>query len=79
MEVSTAATKEELKEVVVDIEKEHDVSNAEEEASLKNSLIFLIPLKKSNPDSLISYVDLSLMRASDGTKKLDGLIAWKRI
>ena len=35
-------------------------------------MIFIIPLEKSGPDLLISYVNQSFMRASDVMKELDG-------
>ena len=38
----------------------------------KLSLIFPIPVKESDPDSLILYVNQSLMTTSDGIKELDG-------
>ena len=43
-----------------------------EEAPSKLSLIFPIPVKKSDPDALILYVNQLLMTASDGMKELDG-------
>ena len=61
MEVPNAATEKELKEVVVDIEKEYEPS-----------LMFPLDLEESDPDSLISYVNQLFMRASDGMKQLDG-------
>ena len=42
------------------------------EAQSKPSLIFPLPVKNINPDSLISCVNQSLMAASDGMKELDG-------
>ena len=38
----------------------------------KPSLIFPLPVEESDPDSLISSVNQSLMTASAGTKELDG-------
>ena len=43
-----------------------------EEAPLKSSFIFLIPVEESNPDSFISYVNQSLMTALNGMKELNG-------
>ena len=40
------------------------------EAPSKPSLIFPLPVKESDPDSSISYVNQSLMTASDGMKVL---------
>ena len=61
-----------LKEVVVDIEKEYDVSESIREAPLQPLLIFPLHLKKNEPDLLISYVNQSLRTALDGMMELDG-------
>ena len=42
------------------------------EAPSKLILIFPIPVEENDPDSLISYVNQSLMTATDGMKELDG-------
>ena len=42
------------------------------EAPSKPSLIFPLPVEENDPDSLISYVNQSLITASDGMKELDG-------
>ena len=72
IEVPNAATEKELKEVVVDIEKEYDVSESMGEVPLKPLLISPLPLEESDHDSLISYVNYSLMKATYGMKELDG-------
>ena len=61
------------KGVAVDVEKEYGVPNSVRESPLKHSLIFPIPWEESCSDSLISFVNQSLMRASDGMKELDVL------
>ena len=71
MEVPNAAIEKELKEVVVDIKKEYDVSESMGEAPLKPLFIFPLPVDKSDPDLLISYLNQSLMTASDGMKERD--------
>ena len=71
MEASIAATEKELKDILVNIENEYNASESMEEAPLKPLFIFPLPLKQSDPDSLISYVNQSLMRASYGMKELD--------
>ena len=42
------------------------------EALSKASLIFTLPVEESDPDSLISYTNQSLMTVSDDMKELDG-------
>ena len=53
MEVPTAASKRGL-EVVIDLKKEYGLSETMGEAPSKPSLIFTIPVKEIDPDSLIS-------------------------
>ena len=72
MEVPLAASERGL-EVLIDIKKEYGLSDTMGEAPSKPSLIFPIPVEESGTDSLISYVNQSLMTASDGMKKLDVL------
>ena len=64
MGVPTAASERELK-FVIDLKNEFFVSETMGEPHSKLSLTFPIPVKESNPDSLISYVNQSLMTASD--------------
>ena len=71
MKVPTAASDRGL-EVVIVLKMEYCLSETMEEAPSKPSLIVLIPVKEIDPYSLISYVNKSLMRASDGLKELDG-------
>ena len=71
MEVPTAASGRGL-EVVIDLKKEHGLSETMREAPSKSSLIFPMPVKQSNPDSSILFVNQSLMTASDDMKELDG-------
>ena len=47
-----------------------------EEAPSKPSLIFPLPVDKSDSDSLISYVNQSLMTSSDGTKEVEWISFW---
>ena len=68
MEVPNAAIEKELKEVVVDIEKEYVVFESMGEAPLKPLLIFPLPVEESD----ISYVKQSLMKASNHMKEMDG-------
>ena len=71
MEDPNAATETILKEFVVDIEKEDDFFEWMEGAPLKPLLTFSIALEESAPESLILYLNQSLIRAFDGMKKLD--------
>ena len=61
-----------LKEVVVDIEKEYDVSESIREAPLQPLLIFPLHLEENEPYLLISYVNQSLRTVSNSMKELDG-------
>ena len=60
--------------VAVDIKKEYYASEAKEEASVKVSLIFPVPMEENDPYSLISDIDQSLMRTSNGMKELGGFL-----
>ena len=71
MEVPNAASEKKLKEVVVDIEKEYGVSESMGEAPSKPSLTFLLSMEMSDSESLISYVNYSLITASDGMMESD--------
>ena len=57
MEVPNAANEKELKEVVLDIEKEYGDSESMGEVSLKPLLIFPLPVEESDHGLLILYVD----------------------
>ena len=72
MEVPTAASGRGLRDVI-DIKKEYGSSETMGDEPSKPSLIFPTPVEASNLDSLISYVNQSLMTASDGMEELDGL------
>ena len=72
MEVPNAATEKELKEVVVDIEKTYNNFESMGEAPIKPMFIFPLSLEQSDHDLLMSYVNQSLITASDGMKELDG-------
>ena len=61
-----------MKEVVVDIEKEYGVSESMGDTPSKPSLFLPLSVEQSDPDLLISFVNQSLMTASDGVKDLDG-------
>ena len=65
-----------MKEVVLDIEKKYGVTESVREAPSKPSLIFPLPVDKSDSDSLISYVNQSLMTSSDGTKEVEWISFW---
>ena len=78
MGVPTAASETGL-EVVIDLKKKYDLSETMGEAPSKHSLIFPISVKESDLDSLISYVNQSMMTASDGMKELDGSSFGKKI
>ena len=67
-----SSSEKELKESVVDIEKEYGVSESMGEAPLKPLLIFPLSVQDSDANLLISNVNQSLMKASDGMKELDG-------
>ena len=71
MEVPNAATEKEMKENVVDIEKEYGVSQYGR-STIEALLIIPLPVKESDHDLLISYVNQSLMKTSDDMKELDG-------
>ena len=73
MEVRNAAMEKELKEVVVDIEKESKVSEPMWETPLKPSLMSPLPFDESDPDFLISFVNQSSMTTSEAMKEWDGL------
>ena len=70
MEVFNAANEKKSKKVTVDVKKEYAVSEAMEETPWKASFIFPIPLKESDPDSLISYVNQSVMSASNSMNEV---------
>ena len=87
MGVPTAASEKGL-EFVIDVEKEYVVSETIGEVPSKLSLISPIPVKESNLDSLISYVNQSLiisLRRYEGIGwikfryKTNGRTATKRI
>ena len=64
-EVPNSATEKELKEVVTDIEKEYSVFESMGDIPSKHSLLFPLPVEESDLDLLFSYVNQSLMTASN--------------
>ena len=71
MEVPTAASERGLN-VVIDSKNDYGVSELMREAPSKPTLNFSILVGENNPKLLISYLNQSLMTASDGMKELDG-------
>ena len=77
MKVPNVAIGKELKEFVVDFEKEYDVLESMGEAPLKSLLIFPLSLEESDLDSLTSYVNQSLMTVSD-TVGVGWILFWQK-